>query len=198
MTDDRSNVGEMRELVAGDVVEVARALLGCRLLTDVNGRPTVVVVDEVEAYGGADDPASHAYRGRTKRNGSMFGEPGTLYVYRSYGVHWCANVVVGAEGEPSAVLLRGGVPVVGIGTMETRRGRSDHLTNGPGKLCSALGITGEHDGTSVVEGPVRLVRGALPRNATIDVGPRVGISRAVERPWRFVARSADGSSLNAI
>lgn len=182
-------------LLTGDVVNVARGLLGCRLVTDVDGKTTEIIIDEVEAYGGSDDPASHAYRGRTKRNDSMFRRSGTLYVYRSYGVHWCANVVTGPAGEPSAVLLRGGVPVAGFKMMEHRRGRTDHLTDGPGKLCSALGITGEHDGTSVIDGPVRLIRAVPPAAAMTEEGRRVGITKATDRPWRFVARIGGGSSL---
>jgi DNA-3-methyladenine glycosylase len=185
-------------LLVGDVVEVARGLLGCRLVTEFDGTPTGVVIREVEAYGGADDPASHAYGGRTQRNRSMFAEAGTLYVYRSYGIHWCANIVTGAVGDPSAVLLRGGTPEVGADVMERRRGGADHLADGPGKLCSALGITGDHDGTAVLDGPVRLVPGSLHQAATIVVGPRVGISKAVDRPWRFVARSEDEDAASGI
>lgn len=197
MTEDSPASREAGALLSGEVANAARALLGCRLVTEFNGRTTEIVIGEVEAYGGVEDPASHAYRGRTARNGSMFREPGTLYVYRSYGVHWCANIVAGSPGEPSAVLLRGGTPVVGVETMKHRRGRTDHLTDGPGKLCTALGITGDHDGSSVFDGPVRLVPASLPAGATIDVGPRVGISKGIDRPWRFVARFADGSSLTA-
>lgn len=182
-------------MLAGDVVDVAGELLGWRLVTEFGGTTTEIVICEVEAYGGTEDSASHAYRGRTVRNGSMFREPGTLYVYRSYGVHWCANIVTGPEGEASAVLLRGGAPTVGVEVMERRRGRSDHLSDGPGKVCAALGITGDHDGTSVIDGPVRLIRGVLPEGAAIDSGPRVGITTAVDRPWRFVARVVGGSSL---
>lgn len=198
MTEDSPVSREVRALLTRDVIEVARGLLGCLLVTEFDGLSTSVVIDEVEAYGGADDPASHAYRGLTDRNRSMFGAAGTLYVYRSYGVHWCANVVTGPRDQPSAVLLRSGIPVAGAETMERRRGRDDHLADGPGKLCAALGITGLRDGTSVIDGPVRLFAGTLPHGATIEVGPRVGISKAVERPWRFVARIADRSSLNAI
>jgi DNA-3-methyladenine glycosylase len=182
-------------LLGGDVVDVAGQLLGWRLMTEFGGRTTEIVINEVEAYGGTEDSASHAYRGRTARNASMFREPGTLYVYRSYGVHWCANIVTGPEGEASAVLLRGGAPTVGVGAMERRRGRSDHLSDGPGKVCAALGITGDHDGTSVIDGPVRLIRGVPPEGTTIDSGPRVGITTAINRPWRFVARVVGGSSL---
>ena len=198
MTEEGLFSREARVLLAGDVTDVARRLLGCRLSTAFDGAPTTVVIDEVEAYGGADDPASHAYRGHTKRNTSMFAAAGTLYVYRSYGVHWCANIVTGPEYEPSAVLLRGGVAVAGADVMQARRGRHDHVTDGPGKLCTALGITGQDDGTSVADGPVRLISGAIPPGAVIVAGPRIGISREIDRPWRFIARSADGSSLNDI
>jgi DNA-3-methyladenine glycosylase len=181
--------------LSSDAVEAAQQLLGWRLSTSFAGVRTEVVIVETEAYRGADDPASHAYRGRTERNAAMYEAPGTLYVYRSYGVHWCANVVAGAVGEPSAVLLRGGLPVAGVARMQERRGRADHVADGPGKLCAALGITGAHDGTSLHQGPVRL----LPRNTkepiAIEATPRIGITRAVDRPWRFVARGSDRSSL---
>jgi DNA-3-methyladenine glycosylase len=195
VTEDATTSRAIRGLLGGDVVDVAGQLLGWRLMTEFGGRTTEIVINEVEAYGGTEDSASHAYRGRTARNASMFRGPGTLYVYRSYGVHWCANIVAGPEGEASAVLLRGGAPTIGIGAMERRRGRSDHLSDGPGKVCAALGITGDHDGTSVIDGPVRLIRGVLPEGTTIDSGPRVGIKTATDRPWRFVARVAGGSSL---
>ena len=127
--------------LGGPVDVVARRLLGCVLWTDFGGR-TAVRITEVEAYGGHDDPASHAFRGRTPRNGSMFESAGTLYVYRSYGIHWCANVAVGRQGDGQAVLVRGGVVTDGHSTVLQRRGRADHLTDGPGKLTQALGITG--------------------------------------------------------
>lgn len=115
----------------------------------------------------------------------MFGPAGRLYVYLSYGMHWCANVVVGPEGDASAVLLRGGTPVRGRSVMERRRGRSDHLTDGPGKLCQALGIDGSFDGESL-DGPrVWLEPGEPP--AGWEATPRVGISKATEKLWRFVA-----------
>ena len=171
--------------LSGPVDQVARRLLGCLLSTDSGGR-TAVVIDEVEAYGGADDPASHAFRGPTARNASMFGPAGTLYVYRSYGVHWCANVVTGPEGTGEAVLIRGGRVVEGMELVLARRGRKDHLTDGPGKLTQALAITGDHDGTSVRTGPVRLEVGAAPDPARVRSTPRIGISREAHRPWRFV------------
>lgn len=153
------------------------------------GDLTVVVIEEVEAYGGQDDPASHAYRGATARNASMFAAAGTLYVYRSYGIHWCANVVTGAAGEGQAVLIRGGRVVEGLEAVLRRRGRTDHLADGPGKLTQALGITGDHDGTSVFGGPVRLEPGSVPPASSIRATPRIGITREVDRPWRFVVVS---------
>jgi len=182
----------MWKRLGGPVDEAARALLGWTLVSSVEEETAVMIV-ETEAYGGSDDPASHAARGPTRRNRSMFGPPGTLYVYRSYGVHWCANVATGPAGVGMAVLLRGGIPLAGTETMIARRSRSDHLADGPGKLTQALGITGELDGTSLREGPVRLVPGRLPEGWVVTSGPRVGVSRAVERPWRFLAREVMGS-----
>ena len=170
--------------LSGPVEQVARRLLGHRLVTCFGGR-TVVVIEEVEAYGGSEDRASHANRGPTARNASMFGPAGTLYVYRSYGIHWCANVVTGLAGEGEAVLIRGGRVVEGEEIVVRRRGRTDHLTDGPGKLTQALGIDGQLDGTSVVTGPVRLEPGPAPDPTSVRATPRVGISREVARLWRF-------------
>lgn len=161
-------------------------LLGRRLVSFVGGFRCEVLLTEVEAYGGGDDPASHAHRGRTARNASMFGPPGTLYVYRSYGVHWCLNVVTGPEGEPSAILLRGGIPLAGESVMRRRRGRLDHLTDGPGKLAQACGVSGEHDGMSLLGGGEVEVVGTPVVEGSVVAGPRVGVSRAADRPWRFV------------
>jgi len=177
-------VSDLPRLLAGDVVAAARRLLGRRLRSEIGGIVCEVLLTEVEAYGGTEDPASHGFGGWTRRNASMFRSPGTLYVYRSYGIHWCLNAVAGAVGEPAAVLLRAGRPLVGEEEMRRRRGRSDHLCDGPGKLAQALGVTGEHDGTSLLEGPVRLL-GDPPPGRRIVAGPRVGISRAADRPWRF-------------
>lgn len=180
---------QLADLLSGDVLTAARGLIGWRLRTVFDGEATEVVLDEVEAYAGFDDPASHAYRGETKRNRAMFGPAGTLYVYRSYGIHWCMNIVVGEPGMPHAVLLRGGVPVEGVEVMRRRRGRSDHLADGPGKLAQALGVTGSHDGSSVLDGPARLLPGdTVPRIAST---PRIGISKAVDRPWRYVVDEWD-------
>jgi DNA-3-methyladenine glycosylase len=171
-------------LLAGDVVTAARGLLGRHLRSEVGGAVCEVRLTEVEAYGGADDPASHGFGGPTPRNASMFAPAGTLYVYRSYGVHWCMNVVTGPPGEASAVLLRAGRPVMGEEHMRRRRARADDLCVGPGRLSQALGVTGELDGTSLLDGPVRLLGEPAP-GVTVLAGPRVGISRAVDRLWWF-------------
>jgi len=178
-------------LLAGDVVASAPRLLGWRLRTEFDGQATEVFLTEVEAYAGERDPASHAYRGRTERNRSMFGPLGTLYVYRSYGIHWCMNLVVREEGVAHAILLRGGTPTEGRVVMERRRGRHDHLADGPGKLAQALGVTGKHDGTSLIDGPVLLIPGALPVGSTVAATPRIGITKAMEHHWRFVAEVPD-------
>ncbi len=175
----------LRRVLEGPVEDIAPALLGLRLRSELPPGPTEVVITEVEAYAGERDPASHAFRGQTARNGSMFGARGTLYVYRSYGVHWCMNIVTGEEGDPSAVLLRGGRAEVGADIMARRRGRNDHLADGPGKLTQALGVTGEQDGSSVFGGPVQLLDHRKPTGHIIAT-PRVGISKAVAWPWRFV------------
>ncbi len=177
---------DLAELLERPVLEVAPRLLGMTIRTRVDGAPVAVRLNEVEAYVGAQDPASHAYRGRTARNGAMFGPAGTLYVYRSYGIHWCMNVVTGAENVPHAVLLRGGVVVAGEAIAAARRGRHTHLADGPGKLTQALGVTGDHDGTSLLTGPVLLEPTKPPGGSRVTTTPRIGISKAVEQPWRFV------------
>lgn len=180
---------ELGTVLSTDVLDAARQVLGWRLRTSFDGAMTEVTVTEVEAYGGLEDPASHAYRGPTKRNGSLFAPAGTLYVYLSYGIHWCMNVVVDGAGTPNAVLLRGGVPVAGADVMERRRGRNDHLADGPDKLAQALGVTGEQDGTDLTDGPVRLIPDERPRDGQVVATPRIGISKAAEWPWRFVLQS---------
>jgi DNA-3-methyladenine glycosylase len=177
--------GELRELLAGPAEEVAPRLLGMVLAATTEGVTTAVRLTEVEAYT-PDDPASHSFAGLTPRNRSMFRRPGTLYVYRSYGIHWCANVVTGPEGQGAAVLLRAGEPVTGTSVMARRRDRADHLTDGPGRLCRALAVTGDHDGLDLLSraSPVRLRPGRPAPGWTAT--PRVGISRAAHLPWRFV------------
>jgi len=145
---------------------------------------------EVEAYGGADDPASHGYRGRTPRNATMFGSPGRLYVYFTYGMHWCANVVCGEEGQAAAVLVRALAPLRGLEEMRLVRiaaRRDRDLCSGPGKLCQALGITGEHDGADLIsrdEGVTVLDDGTSPP-APAGQGPRIGVSAGMDSPWRW-------------
>jgi DNA-3-methyladenine glycosylase len=159
---------------------VARDLVGWTLLVDGIGG----VIVEVEAYA-PDDPASHSYNGRTPRNAVMFGPAGHLYVYRSYGIHWCANVVCGDDGVGEAVLLRSVEPISGIEEMRARREVDDSrlLASGPGRLTQALGLTHEHDGADLTRPPFAFV----PPPASVDVttSTRVGITRAVERRWRY-------------
>lgn len=173
-----------RSVLAGHAPEVAPRLLN--LLLDVHG--VTVRIVEVEAYT-SDDPASHSHRGPSARNATMFGGPGLLYVYLVYGVHHCANVVTGAEGDGQAVLVRAGEPVTGIDRLRARRpGVPDRrLADGPGKLCQALGIDRSHDAVDLCDpaSAVRLLDDGTPPPVTPLVGPRVGISRAVERPWRW-------------
>lgn len=163
-----------------DVHAVARGLIGATFLVDGVGG----IVVEVEAYQ-PDDPASHAYRGPTSRNRSMFGPPGHLYVYRSYGVHWCANVVCGEEGVGMGALLRALQPTHGLERMQVRRGLDDSLLlcAGPGRLTQALGLTGAHDGLALDRPPFELR--LPPRPADVVCSPRVGISQAREIPWRY-------------
>jgi len=174
------------ELLDGDAIEIAAGLLGWRLRTALGDETAEVLITETEAYGGADDPASHAHRGKSARNAAMFGPAGTLYVYRSYGIHWCMNVVAGPEGAGSAVLVRAGVPTLGRAVMERRRGRRDHLSDGPGKVCQALGVSGDQNGTSLRDGPVQLLPGTVPEGRTVATTRRIGITKAADRPWRFV------------
>lgn len=142
----------------------------------------------MEAYGGADDSASHAYRSQTVRNAPMWGPPGTVYVYLSYGIHWCTNIVTGPEGRPSAVLLRGGDIVEGIDTAAERRSRNDRLADGPGKLSQALGLNGSASGTLLADGPLT-IRPPYGSVTAIATTPRIGISRATDLPWRFVEQN---------
>ncbi len=141
---------------------------------------------ETEAYR-SDEPASHTFRGPTDRNRVMFGPAGHLYVYLSYGIHRCANVVTGPEGSGQAVLLRAIIPVEGVELMRARRKRSDReLADGPGKLCQALGLDLSDGGTDLLSGAdVSIVDDGVPPPSDPVVGPRIGISKAVELPWRF-------------
>ena len=157
---------------------VARDLIGWTLtLEGVGGR-----IVETEAYH-HEDPASHAFNGPTPRNGVMFGPVGRLYVYRSYGVHWCVNLVCG-EDAGNAVLIRALEPTAGLALMRERRGVAEPraLCSGPGKLCQALAITRAHDGMAAYEPPFAIAEGPA---AGVVTGPRIGITRAVDLPWRF-------------
>lgn len=168
--------------------EVAPSLIGHYLVSSLEGRRTVGRIVETEAYLGPDDPASHAAAriGRTARNEAMFGPPGTAYVYRSYGIHWCLNAVTDTEGHPAAVLIRALEPVEGLEVMRERRGTKDRdLARGPGRLTEALAITGDQIGHPLTEPPLVLCEGQPPAATEIEAGPRIGISRAVEWPLRF-------------
>ncbi len=169
-----------RPFFARDVHAAARDLIGATLLfKGVGGR-----IVEVEAYHHTD-PAAHSYNGQTPRNAVMFGPPGFAYVYRSYGIHWCVNFVCEAEGSASAVLIRAIEPTEGIAAMRRRRGLKDErlLCSGPGRICAALGITGAHNGLALDTPPFAL----LPREdeVTIIAGPRIGITKAADLPWRY-------------
>ena len=165
--------------------EIAPELVGARLT--VGGVGGTIV--EVEAYDRVD-PASHGYRGRTPRNGALFGPPGTAYVYRSYGIHWCLNLVCEEEGSPAAVLIRALEPERGLETMQTRRGLVEPrlLCAGPGRLCQALGVTIEHDGLPLDEPP--FVLEARTGDVDVAAAPRIGITKAVEQPWRYALRGS--------
>ncbi|MDO8874594.1 MAG: DNA-3-methyladenine glycosylase [Pseudolabrys sp.] len=163
---------------------VAPELIGATLM--VGGAGGVIV--EVEAYHHTD-PAAHSYIGMTERNAVMFGPPGFAYVYRSYGIHWCLNFVCEAEGSASAVLIRAIEPVAGIAAMRRRRGKDlaspddPALCSGPGKLCQAMGVSIKHNGLALDRPPFELrARASVPE---IVVGPRIGITKAVDEPWRY-------------
>ena len=169
-----------QDFFARSVHDVAPELVGATLLVDGVGG----LVVEVEAYD-HEDPASHGFRGRTLRNVSMFGPPGHAYVYRSYGIHWCLNLVCEAEGIAAAVLLRALEPTHGLDRMHERR-RTEHLRRlcaGPGRLCEALAVTGEHDGLGLDQAPFELR--ARVRPVEVVALPRIGISRATDLPWRY-------------
>ncbi|ATQ27972.1 3-methyladenine DNA glycosylase [Rhodococcus ruber Chol-4] len=184
-------------LTAVDPLKAAHTILGATLCAG----EVVLRITEVEAYGGPEDgpwpdPAAHSYRGRTPRNAVMFGPAGHLYVYRSYGLHHCANISVGADGVAAAVLLRGAEVVAGEETVRARRTAgtpASNLARGPGNLAEALGLTLADNGIDVLDegASVRLTLGDAER---VAAGPRVGISVAAERPWRLWIPGAVGVS----
>ena len=180
---------------AGPAAEVAPALVGCTLLVEGAGGQIV----ETERYE-QDDPASHSHRGPRGRARVMFGPPGRLYVYRSYGIHWCANLVCAPEGRGEAVLIRALAPRAGVDVMRTRRGGVPDrlLCAGPGRLAQALGLSGVHDGAPVF-GPDAVAE-LFAREAEVEVvsGPRIGISTALDRPWRYMAAGSAHLSRPAV
>jgi DNA-3-methyladenine glycosylase len=167
------------------VHDVAPDLIGATFVA--RGAGGVIV--EVEAYHHTD-PAAHSFNGQTARNAVMFGPPGRVYVYRSYGIHWCVNFVCEGEGSASAVLIRALMPTVGLAAMRRRRGVSVDrlLCSGPGRLCQALAITGEYNGAALDRAPFAVFARTAP--ADIVAGPRVGITRAAELPWRYGLRGS--------
>ena len=178
-------MSSLAALLERDVLEVAPALVGWTLLFDGVGGTIV----EVEAYR-EDDPASHSFGGPRGRNVVMFGPPGVAYVYRSYGIHWCLNVVCEAEGKGAAVLIRALEPTHGLDVMRVRRGTTDDrlLCSGPGRLTQALAVTGAHNGLLLDRPPLELLTPTSSLRVVSD--RRIGITKAVEQPWRFLAESS--------
>jgi DNA-3-methyladenine glycosylase len=178
-----------RRFFAREVLTVAPDLLGRVIVSHTADGPLAVRLTEVEAYAGPLDPASHAYR-RTRRSEIMYGPPGHLYVYFVYGMHWCANVVTGADGTASAVLLRGGEVIRGLPVARVRRPtarREVDLARGPAALAAVLGVTGADSGTDLLdpESIIEIRAGTRPA-VSIAHGPRVGVSMAADEPWRFI------------
>lgn len=170
---------------------VSRELLGAVLECETAHGIASGRIVETEAYLGPHDPACHAIYGRTARTDHLFGPAGTSYVYFIYGMHWCFNAVTGPEGQGSAVLVRAVEPLSGLELMKTRRGaarRIHDLTNGPGKLCQALGIEGRHSGLSLRRRPLRIRAGDPVPDDAVIVTPRIGITRAATLPLRWLVR----------
>lgn len=195
-----SDRADLAAALAAPAPEAGRSLLGCLLVSHRAGVRVAVRIVEVEAYT-RDDPASHTFHGPTARNATMFGPPGHLYVYVSHGIHRCANVVCGPDGEGSALLVRGGEVVAGRSVAVQRRGGrdgDDWLAAGPGRLAQALDLRVADDGVALVgegagEGVVHLLPGPAPVE-DVHRGPRVGVSRAADVPWRFWLAGARGVS----
>ena len=184
-----------RELLSGPAVQVAPVLLGATVLSSIGGAEVLVRITEVEAYEGALDAASHAFRGQTKRNAVMFGEAGRLYCYFVYGMHWCANITCGRPGTAAAVLLRAAEILDGVPAAQARTSTPlspAKLASGPARLARVLGLTGEHTGLDLLDpgSPVQLtglpgLQVAEAEPARHRTGPRVGVAAAAEHPWRF-------------
>lgn len=175
-----------RRFYARPTIALAKSLLGRVLVRESDRGVVAGRVVEVEAYCGEEDPGSHAFRGRTARNSVMFGPPGHLYVYFTYGMHFCMNIVAEKEGVPGAVLLRAVEPVEGLDVMAERRGVSDPrlLARGPGRLCQAFGVAREENGLDLVMGPVWL-EGRARLSGPILASPRIGLRPGMGQPWRF-------------
>lgn len=181
---------EFAFLSEGSAPELAPRLLGCEFVRTFDDQEAVVRIVEVEAYD-QTDAASHSYRGKTPRTAAMFGPAGHLYVYFIYGMHYSMNVVVGPEERGTGILIRAVEPIVGEQLLQLNRpaAHGPNLTNGPGKLCQALGIDRAMDGHDLAVEPLRLrIRSALPQSEIIQT-PRVGISQAKDQPWRFYIRN---------
>lgn len=182
-------MADLLSVLSGPVLDAAPRLLGSVLVADAPQGIVAVRLTEVEAYDGENDPGSHAYRGRSPRNEVMFGVPGRLYVYFTYGMHFCMNVVCGPPGRPSAVLLRAGEIVEGVELARVRRGtvKDRELARGPARMCVALGIDRTHNGADLTDqaSAVRLTLGGY--DGPVGTGPRVGLREAADRPWRFWA-----------
>jgi len=182
-----------------DALEIAPELLN-KLLVRTDGGPRLAArIVEVEAYRGADDPGSHSYRRRTPRNATMFGPPGHLYVYFSYGNHWCMNVVAGPGLQPHAVLLRAAAPLAGVDTMRERRvaaRRDRDLCSGPGRLGQAFGVNRTHDGLDLVRGGIRILDDGVAPPTRPGVSARIGLAagKGEAQPWRFYVEDDENVS----
>ena len=198
-----------REFFAREVLDVAPDLLGCVLVHEAGGGAVAVEIVEVEAYRGESDPASHAFRGRTARNAVMYGEPGHAYVYFTYGMHFCVNLVCQPPGEPAAVLIRAGRVVEGAALADARRaggsgrGVSERdLARGPARLCQALAIGRAQNGADVCDraGALRVLGPGGPGgpaeagSVSVGTGPRVGVRNGAQEPWRFWVAGSDAVS----
>lgn len=177
--------GLARAFFARDALDVAPDLIGRNLYRETDNGLSVGRIVETEAYRGADDPGSHAYRGMTPRNQVMFGPPGHLYIYFTYGMHFCVNVVTGKEGIASAVLLRAVEPTEGLDSMAQRRGTHviRNLTRGPARLAQAFALGRAQNGLDLMSGPVQI--GGRARRGEVITSPRIGLRPGMDQPWRF-------------
>jgi DNA-3-methyladenine glycosylase len=182
-----------------DAVTLARDLLGRVLFFESPAGLLAGRIVETEAYTGTADPASHAYRGVTARNTVMFGPAGYAYVYFTYGMHHCLNVVAERRGTAGAVLLRALEPLWGLGVMRGHglQGADERLCSGPGKICKAFGLTLQHNGLDLTRGPLGIAAGRAVDDRQVKVGPRIGISRAADLPYRFTIAGSRSVSVPA-